>query len=290
VKLTDIKWLQVENTTRCNAWCPGCGRNQGGYGLRPGLKIVDLGLDRFQQVLEMLPSLETVQFCGTYGDTMATTLVKQHIELAMHYAKKIQVHTHGGFFSTAWWANLAGMLEQHDHDVWFTLDGLDGVHEIYRQGTSFQKILSNAKSFISNGGHATWQFIPWKHNEHQIKDCIKLSQTIGFKKFKLVKNVRTNFQSRHWKTGEPLDIQPWGQNTKFNQREIVFVKNYVKHEHCMHLSMPSIYLNATGQISVCCEFNLDHSHDIFDQLPDIQSDLSNNAPRSRCLQACGCHV
>ena len=29
----NIKWLQVENTTKCNAWCPGCSRNNNGYGL-----------------------------------------------------------------------------------------------------------------------------------------------------------------------------------------------------------------------------------------------------------------
>lgn len=290
MRLEDIKWLQVENTTRCNAWCPGCARNQEGYGLIPGLDIVDLDPDRLAEVLELLPRLETIQFCGTYGDTMATQSVLNHFSIALRYAKKLQIHTHGGFHNTDWWTELACMLKPYDHDVWFALDGLEGVHEIYRQGTSFNKTMANAKSFISAGGHATWQFIPWHHNEHQIPDCLRLSQQVGFKKFKLVKNVRTNFQARHWKTGDPIDVRPWTQQSRFNQREIVFVKNRVLEQDCMHLSHPSIYLNANGKISVCCEFNLHQQHDNFDQIPDIQHELATHAPRHTCLQACGSTV
>jgi sulfatase maturation enzyme AslB (radical SAM superfamily) len=290
MRLADITWLQVENTTRCNAWCPGCARNQGGYGLTPGLDIVDLAPERLRKVLELLPSLQTVQFCGTYGDTMATRSVLDHLEIAMRYAKKLQIHTHGGFYNTHWWTELASNLKHHDHDVWFALDGLEGVHEIYRQGTDFNKTIANARSFISAGGHATWQFIPWQHNEHQIKDCMKLSQQIGFKKFRLIKNVRSNFQARNWKTGDAIDIKAWTQTPRFNRREIVFVKNRVFEHDCMHLSHPSIYLNANGKISVCCEFNLHQQHDLFDEIPDIKQELMNRTPRPTCLQACGSSV
>ena len=60
----NIKWLQVENTTKCNAWCPGCSRNNNGYGLS-NFVIEDLDTNRFQEVLEEYPNLEVIQFCGT---------------------------------------------------------------------------------------------------------------------------------------------------------------------------------------------------------------------------------
>jgi sulfatase maturation enzyme AslB (radical SAM superfamily) len=284
-----VRWLQVENTTRCNAWCPGCARNNNGFGLSNNFELHDLELDRFKQVLEFFPNLDTVQFCGTFGDTMAAPDVMEHILLATQHSKKLQIHTHGGFHSTAWWAELAKILKHHQHDVWFALDGLEGVHEIYRQGTKFTKIIDNARAFIGAGGHATWQFIPWQHNEHQIKDCIKLSQQVGFKKFKLVKNVRTDFTARHWKTGEPLNIKPWTMNPDFNLREIQFVKNRVEKINCMHLAGPSVYLNANGNISACCEFNIRRQSNTFDQLPNIDQELSIK-PNKTCLQACGTHV
>jgi sulfatase maturation enzyme AslB (radical SAM superfamily) len=164
--LSDTTWLQVENSTKCNAWCPGCGRNQGGYNLNPDLVVEDLSTERFEEVLKKLPNLETIQFSGTYGDTMAANNVLEHIDLAIKYAGKIQIHTHGGIRSTQWWADLGTLLKDLNHDVWFCLDGLKGVHEIYRQGTDFDKTVANAQAFISAGGYATWQFIPWAHNEH----------------------------------------------------------------------------------------------------------------------------
>ena len=68
-----------------------------------------------------------------------------------------------------------------------SIDGLEDTHSYYRQGTNWKKIINNAKSFISSGGRAVWQFIPFAHNEHQIKSCIRLSQQLGFKEFKTAK-------------------------------------------------------------------------------------------------------
>jgi sulfatase maturation enzyme AslB (radical SAM superfamily) len=205
--LSDATWLQVENSTKCNAWCPGCSRNQGGYGLNTNLVVEDLPTDRFEEVLKKLPNLETIQFSGTYGDTMAANNVLDHIDLAIKYASKIQIHTHGGIRSTQWWTKLGTLLKDKNHDVWFCLDGLKGVHEIYRQGTDFDKTIANAQAFISAGGYATWQFIPWAHNEHQIKDCMRLSQKMGFRKFKFITGVREKFDAKHWQTGQPIELQ-----------------------------------------------------------------------------------
>lgn len=284
---TEIKWLQVENTTKCNAWCPACSRNKDGYGLIDGLVLEDLDSSRFEQLLQMFPNLEVVQFCATYGDFAAAKNVLEHTELAKRYAKKIQVHTHGGIRNPEWWREFAQLINDIDHDVWFAIDGLKGVHEIYRQGTNFDKTLENAVSFIEAGGHATWQFIPWAHNEHQIMDCMKLSQQLGFKKFKLVKNVRKDFDGRDWQTGEPIRFKAWSHDKRFNKREEIYpVKNQVLLSDCMHLSLPSVYINANGQISPCCEFNTRRMFDKFDFLPDISAELQSQ-PNPTCLHACG---
>jgi len=82
---SDVKWLQVENTTRCNLWCPACARNIDGYKLNQSLVIEDLSLERFEEVLTQFDNLETVQFCGTFGDVMASTMAWDHIALAKQY-------------------------------------------------------------------------------------------------------------------------------------------------------------------------------------------------------------
>lgn len=281
---SDVKLLQVENTTQCNAWCPGCPRNQDGYGLAPDLIVEDLNIKRFAEVLKQFPSLETIQFCGTYGDTMAAQNVLEHVTLAKAHCKKLQIHTHGGIRSQRWWSEFAVLLKDIDHDVWFALDGLKGVHEIYRQGTDFDKTIANAQAFINAGGHATWQFIPWAHNEHQIKDCIRLSQKLGFKKFELVFSVRKEFQGRHWQTGQPIEFGPWSRDSNLNP--LNSKKSYLEEKNCQHLTQSSVYLNANGSLNVCCYFNNDQSGS-FDQLPDIKQLNANKQAPNKCLKWCG---
>jgi hypothetical protein len=280
----DIRWIQVEATTKCNAWCPGCGRNNHGHGLSEKLEIHDLSADRLEQVLVNFPNLEVVHFCGTYGDAIAANNVLDQISVAKRYCKKIQLNTNASLRSQKWWRKFAQLLSDIDHDVWFCLDGLEDTHEIYRQGTDFNKIIKNAQAFIQAGGTASWQFIPWQHNEHQIKQCMVLSQQMGFKHFRFVKNVRTEFDARHYKTGEPVSIITWSKNQQFSRYEQQDRK--VQESSCMHLTQPSVYLNANGQLSACCYINTADMHDRYEDLPDIKQELSQN-PRRVCLKFCG---
>lgn len=276
----DVKWLQVEATTKCNAWCPSCGRNKNGFELNPKLSIQDLDLDRFEQVVSQFPNLEVVHFCGTYGDAIAAKDIIAMVVLAKKYCKKIQLNTNGSLRTTQWWGEFALSLSDIEHDVWFCLDGLKGVHEVYRQGTDFDTIIKNAKAFIEAGGFATWQFIPWAHNEHQITECIRLSQQLGFKKFQFIKNARLPENPQHYQTGQSIEILPWSKNANFNK----FTKKqqHVPADACMHLTQPSVYLNANGKLNVCCIMNVRNAVDDFNQLTDI--DRNDNPV---CLRSCG---
>jgi sulfatase maturation enzyme AslB (radical SAM superfamily) len=278
----NVELLHVEASSRCNAWCPACSRNNNGFGLVDGLVEQDLSIERFAEVLNSLPQLKIIQFCGNYGDPIIANNITELIALAKKHTKKIQIHTNGGLRSTKWWKSFAELLSDIDHDVWFGIDGIEKTHEIYRQGTSYQKVINNAQSFITHGGFATWQFIPYAHNEHETKDCVRLSQKMGFKKFKLVKIFRNKTIARHWKTGESFDLlppvayQPLIRMPKINST--------VETKNCMHLfPMPSAYLSASGKISPCCyqskKFTVDNMSDLFYNPVDLTDSI--------CLSNCG---
>jgi hypothetical protein len=284
VSRADVKWIQVEATTKCNAWCPACARNTDGYGLAPTLKIQDLSVARLDEVLSLFPNLEVVHFCGTYGDAIASNDINNMIDVAKQHCKKIQLNTNGSLRNEDWWHNFAVQLADIDHDIWFCLDGLEDTHHIYRQGTNFQTIIDNAQAFINAGGQASWQFIPWAHNEHQITDCIKMSQQLGFKNFRFIKNARSNFSAKHYRTGEPVHIVNWSKNKTYNK----FIKKLerVDPDNCLHLTQPSVYLNANGTLSACCWINLQDTFDTIDQLPNIATELATD-PRPICINSCG---
>lgn len=277
-----IKWLHVEASSRCNAWCPACDRNNQGFGLRDNVTLQDLLPERFEAVAMQIPTLHGIQFCGNLGDPIASEHIVELVTIAKKYAKKIQIHTNGSLRNEQWWKDFAATLSDIEHDVWFGIDGLSGVHEIYRQGTDFNKIIKNAQAFIEQGGHATWQFIPYQHNEHQIKDCMKMSSRLKFKKFYLAKLHRHQTEARHWQTGEAFDLLPPQSVTKLIKLGIH--RATVKEDACMHLSMPSVYLAASGAVSRCCYYS---NVEQFDSVKDLLSQYAMNLDDKLCIIRCG---
>ena len=277
----DIKWFHVEASSKCNAWCPACSRNNKGFGLVDGFVEQDLTPALFEEALINFPALECVQFCGNYGDPIASSYINELVSIAKKYVKKVQIHTNGSLRNATWWKEFAKQLADIDHDVWFGIDGLEGVHEIYRQGTDFAKIMHNATSFIDTGGYATWQFIPYKHNEHQTKDCFKLSQQMKFKKFKLAKLYRKQTVARHYKTGIEFELLP--ADSLKSLTNINRPNTTVEVNNCMHLSIPSVYMSADGKLSRCCYLSKTDNFINTNMLLDTITDLNNHL----CIKNCG---
>lgn len=277
---SSIKWLHVEASSNCNAWCPTCNRNDRGYGLAEGVYPQNLIPDVFKFTLDNLPNLETIQFCGNLGDPIISPYILDLLDIAIPKVKKIQIHTNGSLRNVSWWSELAQQLKSINHNVWFGLDGLSGVHEIYRQGTDFDKIIANATSFINAGGIATWQFIPYAHNEHQIVECLKLSKQLGFKHFKLAKLHRIEYEAKHYKTGAPFLLAPPSTTKKLIRVPKLY--NSVDINNCMHFSYPSIYLSSSGKYSVCC-YQSNKTVDTLEELFYNTQNLKDNI----CLYSCG---
>jgi sulfatase maturation enzyme AslB (radical SAM superfamily) len=235
----------------------------------------------FEEIISSLPNLYAIQLCGNLGDPIASAYINELINISKKYAKKIQIHTNGSLRNTTWWKELAHTLADVEHDVWFGIDGMAGVHEIYRQGTDFDKIIKNAQAFIDHGGIATWQFIPYKHNEHQVFQCLKLSQTLKFKKFHVAKLYREKTLARHYKTGQEFDLSP--TDSMRSLINIDRVKLVVEQKNCMHLSIPSIYVSSNGDISRCCYLADKEKFQSVNQVLSVNTNLADKL----CIRSCG---
>lgn len=284
INFDTIKWLHVESTTRCNAACPSCSRNNYGYGLKKGVTLQDLSLDVFSETIQKLRNLNTIQLCGNLGDPISAKNINEQIDMIISHEKikRLQIHTNGSLRSKKWWRELSDKFKCFDQaDVVFALDGLDDTHSIYRQGTNYNKIIENAKAFIENGGSAVWQFIPFKHNQHQIMDCLKLSKKLGFKRFEFYRNARYPSQARHYKTGKNIQLEKWDDP---HEAKNIFLRqnDVVDKENCMHLSIPSLYLSARGVLSPCCflaKCNIKETN--------ITAELEQKNYRKECIKNCG---
>ena len=191
-----LRAIELEISTYCNAACPQCPRNIYGGETLPNLPLINWSLDQLRQVLQpnFIQQLEFVYFCGTYGDP----LMNSELVAMCEYIKsnnincKIGIHTNGGVGRTETYSQLAKLCDF----IAFGIDGLEDTNHLYRRNTDFNTIIHNAKTFIDAGGNANWDFIVFRHNQHQVESARQLSQQLGFKEFS-VKRTHRFFNKKH---------------------------------------------------------------------------------------------
>lgn len=186
----DIRTLQAEITSDCNARCPQCPRNQWG-----GATVSDLPITRWRQEdlpqmfdSEFVAQLEMVYLCGTYGDPMRHPQV---LEIAAWFRSqnprlRIGIHTNGGVGRTETYRELARVVDF----VGFGIDGLADTNHLYRQGVQWHLLQAHTEAFIRAGGRAIWDFIAFRHNEHQVDEARQAAHRQGFAEFNVKRTAR----------------------------------------------------------------------------------------------------
>ena len=192
-KFSEIKGLHIELTTKCNACCPMCSRNFKGK-TREGLKIQEWSLTDCKKLIpkQFLRQLELISLCGVYGDPINAVDLKEIINYfyLCNTLLKIDLYTNGSLFNEEWWEDLALMTKDKNFNIIFGIDGSDEISELHRCNTSFEKVINNAKAYINKGGKAHWDFIVFKHNEHQVEKARELSKQLNFCSFQIKKTSR----------------------------------------------------------------------------------------------------
>jgi len=147
----DLEDIHLEVTNNCQASCPMCIRNYHGGIKNPLLKLTDWSVEDFKQILsvEVLKQVKGFYFCGNFGDPIINNDLIEMIDYAANINPNlnIRIHTNGSARTQSWWKKLAFALPK-EHKVIFAIDGLADTHSLYRIGTSFEKIIENAKAFI----------------------------------------------------------------------------------------------------------------------------------------------
>ena len=247
----EVKRLHLEITTYCNASCPLCVHDSSGQ-THP---LIHLSLKNIEKILtnSVTSSTEHIQLCGSHGDPIMHKDIVDVINLIKFHKPKaeIEISTNGAMRNMSFWRTLANLLSPNDHVI-FGIDGLSDTHHIYRVGTDFNKVIENAQTFIQAKGTAWWQFIPFKHNQHQIINAFKLSQKYQFAKF-FVKYERAAYGGLLEKP--TLDISSHRELLIDRPKDDIkphFVNSGQFFNNCIHLTQQSIYVKADGSVTPCC--------------------------------------
>jgi MoaA/NifB/PqqE/SkfB family radical SAM enzyme len=191
---SDVRLLQIEPTSHCNAKCPHCPRFdciehdvfESTGTLHPDLNLSHIDVDHVIENLQLdrLTSLKKVVLEGDKGDPAMHPQIEKLIEVfsSMKNPPLISMTTNGSIRSNTWWAELA-KKRYPNLKVIFSIDGLADTNHLYRVGIDFEKIINNARAFIDAGGYAVWKLIVFKHNQHQVDEIHTLSQNMGFSEY-----------------------------------------------------------------------------------------------------------
>lgn len=269
----DIEQVHIEPTQRCQASCPMCDRNKNGGEVNQHLRNADLSLEDAKRLfpLDFIRQLKNIYFCGNHGDPIFAPDCLDIMSWFREVNPKIflSITTNGGARSPEWWEKLAGIVDQ----VIFSVDGLEDTNHLYRQGVSWDKVEENMEAFCDAGGRATWMFLVFNYNEHQVEEAEAWAKMIGVEKFVVKKSGRyistatlekkDSHQAYDRKGNEQQLLAPpmakKYQNKANKQYDIIAtdfgnMDNYldVATIECKAIPKKEIYVSAEGYVFPCC--------------------------------------
>lgn len=262
----NIHQLQIEPTTYCNSFCPGCARNIFGGKLNSLLKLNHIQLKDWHKVINHhnLKYIKSIYFNGQFGDCCMHPNFIEMIEhlLSVKSTLDVKIMTNGGMQTNEFWGQLSKTLQKFSyHSISFALDGLEDTLSIYRRNIDYNTVINHAKTFIDAGGIAEWRMILFDHNKHQVQSAKELSNKLKFANFYIINSYATKLNAVKYKKFPKQSISaPDKKITKqyqsqYNETFIPF--NSCKYDDNLNVVCPWLQerwlqIDSNGHVWPCC--------------------------------------
>ena len=177
----NIKSVHLELSTLCNSICPWCPRYVNfSPNVNPNITEGTYTLEQFKKNFppDFVKQLNFWTFAGDYGDPCTCPEIIPIIHyINEHGTADIQINTNGGMKSTYFWHELGKAIKGY---VIFSVDGLEDTNHIYRRNVKWDKVINNMRAYADTGARGVWEFLKFKHNEHQMEEAEALADELGF--------------------------------------------------------------------------------------------------------------
>ena len=188
VNYTKTQIVNIETTFRCPLKCPFCYRQENNKEIKNKIKnSKDIPVEDLKKLIVFFDSLS---FCGQISDPIAHPNFIKLLEVCQSFKEKpVYINTTGTRKSEQWWKTAFNV--SNDNTIWvFGLDGTDQeTANIYRVNTRFDEVMRAMKMGVALGKKIQWNFIIFKHNEHQIELAKQIAAETGIE-LRLVKSGR----------------------------------------------------------------------------------------------------
>ena len=289
-KAKDVKKLQVEITNYCQARCPECAREKiflnGVDESTPYIFEINnsyVTKDTFVSWLDKddWSSLQLIDICGNYDEPCTNPELLDIVEWIVSsniFNKDLEVNiaTNGGVRNTKFWTDLGNLTQLYRKSgggprirvVW-GIDGLEDTNHLYRRNVKWDKLQENFRAYIAAKGNAYWQFIYFKHNEHQDELAKQRSIQEGFKGIKWRGAKSRPYEANSIK---PADM---GKYEKANAEPILEVRCKALKRLDYHGLDTGLYITHQGWLLPCCwwgtKFTMREVYEKYGYKYDVQS-------------------
>jgi MoaA/NifB/PqqE/SkfB family radical SAM enzyme len=262
--------LQFEISSNCNAQCPGCVRNVFVNSDDPAVntditniqiithpdipKNVYLDLEVFKSVFtdRVKQKLEFIEFIGTIDDPLVHPQFLDMLKFIVEEMPNVRIviHSNASLRTPEYFAEMAIILKKIKHRFSFSIDGLEDTNHLYRRNTNWDKIINNARAFISAGGYAVWQYLIFPWNEHQLDDAKLFASELGFSEFRA-----RNDRSLSNQTFKEMAVLT-NKAIKFKNAKLKFDTQAMDSEiDCVMRPRGMYFINYEGNVWPCCFLN-----------------------------------
>lgn len=264
--------LQFEISSVCNAQCPGCVRTVIEESDDPNVntdittvktrvhenipKNAYLSLDVFKSIFteRVRKKLNCIEFVGTIDDPLVHPEFPDMIDFIVQELPdvRIVIHTNGSLRTPDYFETMSRKLRKHPGGTrfCFNIDGLSDTNSLYRRNTNFEKIIDNARAYIRGGAYATWQYLIFPWNKHQVNEAREFAAELGFKDF-VTRNDRAL-------AGKNFKTMAANQHSKKSWED--FKHNYIMTAYtsaidCVMRPRGMYFVNFEGNVWPCCFLN-----------------------------------
>jgi MoaA/NifB/PqqE/SkfB family radical SAM enzyme len=175
----------METTNFCNLKCPFC---LTGKGISGGRSVKNMNFEEAKKILDQIG--DYIYFLQMY--TWGEPLLNPDIFKIIEYAKKkniyVMISTNAMAMSPM---NNRRLLESGVDYIVVAIDGgSQETYQRYRKGGDYSKVVTNVKDLLSqreqckdSSPFVEWQYIVFRHNEHEVYDVEQKAYRLGVDKF-----------------------------------------------------------------------------------------------------------
>ncbi len=271
--------VEIEPTTSCNLRCPQCPSGLREFSRNTGM----LDLPLYKKIIdEISPELVYV-ILYFQGEPF---LNKSFLEFVKYAAQK-KIYTATSSNAHYFTDEMAkATIESGLDRLIISIDGTSQeTYSKYRVGGDIEKVIDGTKKLLKwkkelnrSTPHIIWQFIAFKHNEHQIPELKKLAKEIGVNELGIKTAQIYDYQTSDHFIPDNNSLSRYKKNTDGTYQ----IKNKLLN-HCWRMWRGSV-ITWDGLVVPCC-FDKDATHRFGDVSKQTFSEVWRSEQYNRFRQA-----